>query len=196
MTGQPALRLVDMQGQGQGRNKGNGGGEGFDPFGGEDNGYKRTNFYTRATDGKGNSDTKYVKMSPTILGAIGELIATRQIPGYKTEADLIRDAVVHRLHDLNEMIESKALEGVLNRVVMLARVQARQTEMAELQLLIDQHRDAMETAYQQKDTELLGELLDDAEHDMEQLRSAYQNKLRPVISEYREKIKHLPPTNN
>lgn len=181
-TGRP-LRLVNGNGEMA---------QSHDPFAGDNaGGYSKDKFYTRSTDAKGNSETKYMKVSPVILGAVGELVASRKIAAYRTEADFFRDAAVHRLMDINEKIKDGRLLDTVNRTVMLSRVADRQTELTELSMLIDQHRESMQMCYEQKDKPLLRELLEDAEADIEQLRPTYQARLRNLIVEFREKYKSL-----
>lgn len=158
----------------------------FDPFALDDRGYSRDNFYTKSTDGKGNSETKYMKLPPSFIARIGELVASRKVPAYRTDADFIRDAILHRLHDVSQMVKNGELESFVNRQVMLSRVASRREEMSEFNALVTTHEEAMTECVQTGDRPLLGELLNDAEHDLLNVRPAYQRRLRILVKRFRD----------
>lgn len=162
-----------------------------DPFKGENSGYSRDNFYVGAVDGSGGSETKYLKMAGSVLGQIGELVSSKLVPAYRTEADFIRDAVIHRLHDVNEMVSDSRIESVVNRMVMLDRIRARQVELAEFNSIVTNHEEAMQACVANEDTELLGDLISDAESDWEALRPSYQKRLDIVLEKYRVELAKL-----
>lgn len=169
----------------------NGDSNSFDPFAGENRGYSRENFYTAARDGAGNSETKYLKISGAILGQIGALVSGRAIPSYKTEADFIRDAIVHRLHDVGEMIDNGQILATVNRGVKLDRIQQRQVELQEFAAVIANHEEVMAQCVQSADEMLLEGLISDAESDIEDLRPNYQVRLTVIIDKYKEELARL-----
>jgi hypothetical protein len=67
--------------------------------------YSRDSYYIGATDSRGHGTKSYVNVPPQVKGEISALLASRSFPAYRTEADLYRDAIVHRLHDLSEMMK-------------------------------------------------------------------------------------------
>lgn len=71
-----------------------------DPWSLSSTNYSQENFYVRATDGNGHDATLQTKVSPALLGEIQRLVQSREIPQYRTYADLVRDALVHRLRYL------------------------------------------------------------------------------------------------
>lgn len=178
----PQLRLVDSGA--------NGGMSGHDPFQldpGE--GYSETKFYTKSTDGKGNSETKYMKLSPTILAIVGQMIARHKFPAYKTEADFIRDAVYHRLHRLAELEANGEFADMVNRSIHAAAVHAHQQDMAECSNLIQSHSDAMRYCADNKDWIGMAKALEMARDQLDDLPPAYQAKLQRVIDEHQAEIK-------
>lgn len=82
-------------------------------------GYARNKYYMKATDGHGHSDNVQVKLTPQINGMIGALIASGTTQ-YRTPQDLIRCAVVHRLHDMHQMGRADAIAGQLPEIIMQA----------------------------------------------------------------------------
>lgn len=73
-----------------------------DPWTLSSNSYDPATFYTRATDGNGHDSVIQTKVSPALLGEIQRLIQSKAIPQYRTNADLVRDALIHRLRYLSD----------------------------------------------------------------------------------------------
>lgn len=163
----------------------------FDPFKGESKGYRKDNFYTGAKDGAGNSETKYLKIGGSVLGQIGALVSGKQIPAYKTEADFIRDAIIHRLHEVGVMIEDGKILATVNRVVKLDRIQQRQVELQEFAAVVNNHEEVMAQCVQSEDVMLLEDLIADAESDIEELRPNYQARLMVTIDKYRNELEKM-----
>lgn len=163
----------------------------FDPFATEKKGYSPDKFYTKSTDGKGVSETKYIKVPPSLIGEIGELVAARVIPDYKTDGDFIRDAIVHRLHEIAEMRQDGRLAAVVNRQVMLNENMRVMQDMEECQMIVTTHRDSFEKAVQVGDALMLAVALDNAEGNLDVLRPAYQAELRGSITEYKRQLRML-----
>lgn len=88
--------------------------------------YSQNKFYTKATDGRGHSENVQVKLSPNIIGALSSIVQSKGIPEYRTIQDIIRDAVVHRLHYLYS-------SGVVHGVNSLVRWEIAIQEMLEYQ---------------------------------------------------------------
>lgn len=68
----------------------------------QSHGYKISNFYTRSTDSRGHKESIHLKVPPEIASTMSQIVQKGSIPQYRTVQDLIRDAIVHRLHYLNE----------------------------------------------------------------------------------------------
>lgn len=60
--------------------------------------YSRDKFYVRATNGYDHSNKMRVHLPPDAVAAAEEVVA--QIPAYRGVADLLRDALYHRVHYL------------------------------------------------------------------------------------------------
>lgn len=166
-------------------------GDTFDPFATDKKGYDKDKFYTKSTDGKGVSETKYVKLPPSIIGEVGELIAARVIPDYKTDGDFIRDALVHRLHEIADMRQDGRLMGVVNRQVMLNENMRVMQDMEECQMIITTHRDSFQKAQQLGDVIMLEVAIDNAEGNLEVLRPAYQVELRRDIGDAKRELNRM-----
>lgn len=164
----------------------------FDPFqgSGKEKGYNRTDFYT-SSGGRENGESKNVRLPTWAIGPLGELIASRKVPDYRTEADFWRDAAIHRLHDVSEMLDDDGLKMLVNRQVILTRIASRQAELAELNKIVGDFEIAMRDCVQSGDTGLLAVLLDDANYDLNQLRPVYREKLGKLVDTYNEELRKM-----
>lgn len=90
-------------------------------------GYARNRYYMKATDGHGHSDNMQVKVTQQIGGMVGALVASGTT-AYRTPQDFIRDAIVHRLHDIHEMGKAGAIAGQLPEVIALAAMEQAKVE--------------------------------------------------------------------
>lgn len=61
-------------------------------------GYDVKKVYSRASDGRGHSEVISIKISPALDAVIREVI--ERVPEYNTKSDVVRDALVHRLHEI------------------------------------------------------------------------------------------------
>ena len=105
---------------------------------GTDDGYSPTQRLTRATDGRGNSSDMRVKVSPDVAGELAALVQSGRVPEYRTMADVVRDAIYHRLHFINSNGEFAA--DTVHRVNMTlhaARTESLANEVREREELTD-----------------------------------------------------------
>jgi hypothetical protein len=156
----------------------------YDPFSTDDKGYDKNSFYTNGGN-RGDNEVKSIRLPMSTIAKIGEMIASRDVPAYKTEADFYRDAIVHRLHDVAEMRKNGDLLQFVNIQTMASRVAMRRDDMASLNQLVMSYEEAMGEALRMEDKPLLETLLGEAENDIEELRPTYQFKLRDIIKRYR-----------
>lgn len=96
--------------------------------------YSRENFYVSATDSKGHGLKARVSVPPEVKGRIAAMIASRVFPMYRTEEDVHRDALVHRLHELGEMTKdtSPVWSGELELISRQMQIEAELETIARL----------------------------------------------------------------
>ena len=104
--------------------------------------------YTQASDRKGHYTRIRVKFPTEIGGQLARVVASKAFEEYETPQAIIRDAVVHHLHKLNQTLESEEIERAITLTVLhdeiLARKQRRDifgemmesidTECADMQM--------------------------------------------------------------
>lgn len=79
-----------------------------DPWVLSQNGYDPDRIYTKATDGNGQSTVLHVKVSPALYYELQALVQSRAIPELRTYADVVRDALIHRMHHYRNMLPAGA----------------------------------------------------------------------------------------
>lgn len=155
-------------------------------FATQDSGYNEDDFYTRSTDGHGHQRHVRVNFPPSVVGQIAEIIQSGRIGAYKTSQDFIRDAVVHRLHYLNEeLLNDPRLKRALTAEVRKSRMQAITAEQNELAGLVEACREAIMTAVRSEDWVAFQEAIDQAEQQGEEVREPYRSQIHGIVNEYR-----------
>lgn len=149
--------------------------------------YDPATFYVRAGDGNGHASLIHVKVSPALLGQMQHLVQSRAIPQYRTYADLVRDAVIHRLRYLSDLypdtMDLHALE-----------IEQKQAELDRLKI----ERDAWKKLIGDIDAQLT-ELIQNNEFDeaewlieqnewSESMTPSYLKKLTDVLAKHRKVI--------
>lgn len=116
--------------------------------------YSRDRFYTQSTDKHGHKSTIRAEVPPGLMAEVGEIVASKVIPEYKTTRDFVRDAVFHRAHDIAEMIKSGELRRELSTAMAIENLSAyRRREEDEITLAqmfddrLNENRSAFERAY-------------------------------------------------
>jgi hypothetical protein len=112
-----------------------------------DDDYSVRNFYTRATDNKGHGATIRVPILPDLHAELGGLIALRRYPDYKTIGDFVRDAIMHRLRQLDELGELPPALMRKARLLMSKEEAIRFQESIDDQRgTVDEHKKAIDKA--------------------------------------------------
>ena len=78
-----------------------------------DDGYDARHYYTQSSDSKGHHAKIQVKLPTNIAGEIARLVQSGVIPEYDTAQALVRDAVIHRLHEVNAWIKDEDLSRTI-----------------------------------------------------------------------------------
>ena len=105
-------------------------------------GYNPNAYYTQASDKKGHSAKMGVKIPVTIAGEVGVVVSSDKIPEYRTVQDFIRDAIIHRLHDIQQILDDPDLERKLTMYTI--HDEAMRSKQAR-----DQYADMMESLQDQ-----------------------------------------------
>jgi hypothetical protein len=115
--------------------------QGYDP-----NSYSTSNFYLRSKDRQGHSHP--VRVPDDLVAPLTEVVQDIRYP-YRTWQDLVRDALVHRMHQLrhheilSDGIVSPATEAALAEIKLEDQIAATQALRAKKELLIEAVREGV-----------------------------------------------------
>jgi hypothetical protein len=121
---------------------------GWDPVGGKGT-YDPNQFYTSASDRQGHGKEIRTQVPTEVRAEISKIIESNIIPDYQTASDLVRDAIVHRLHTLQSKIRSGELQRVLNLTVLYhdnKRISDQREQFREMLQIIETNCTHYQTA--------------------------------------------------
>lgn len=153
--------------------------------------YSKKKFYIGGSDGP--KEGKRLRMNkdrnassirvPTYVWALANKWVEDGRTPYRAVYDMIRDAVVHRLHELEEIVQDNPAEWEGFRI---------QSEMATRISIAERHKDTIKdikeslaTAWSDGDTSLFYATLDDAERLVKEMPHPYNKMLQSVVEEQR-----------
>lgn len=76
-------------------------------------GYNAASFYTSSQNADGHSSQLSARCPPELLRAVDVMVSSGYFPPLKTTSDLVRDAIHHRLQQLNTMLGDGEVDEVL-----------------------------------------------------------------------------------
>lgn len=122
-----------------------------DPWDTVQHGYDPERFYTRSTNSHDHSVQRSIRLSPALDAVLHHAI--ERIPAYRTTHDVVRDALVHRLHQLDEFADD-------HPAFVPLLLEQRQAEIDEMRSLRQQWTAMIESL-----DRFLGEMIDNGEYD-------------------------------
>lgn len=146
--------------------------------------YDRKNFYIRSTDANGNRDSVRIETGkfPPFLSALSTKWINDERTPYRSMADLVRDAVAHRLHQLEEMSNSGSFPWTpfetANRLALAA------AEARDMREQTESFQNGITEAIASGDFYWLQDLLDLAKKAVQQMREPYKSQVEKIIKPY------------
>lgn len=110
-----------------------------------DGAYSPDKFYTASRNKKGFTSTVRQSVPPEVLAHIGELVASRTVPEYRTSADFFRDAIVHRLHYVTGLMEAGT--PLSAESLRLQRMLIVEAKLDRLNALVEENKRIAERAH-------------------------------------------------
>lgn len=165
---------------------------GMDLWATEDAAYSIDGYYTRSKDQQGHSTVYHVRMPDFVAGRIAAIIESKTVPDYKTAADFIRDAIVHRLHYLSEQVItgklSDELQRAINRVALENHTLAYLEEIKAYNELSITIRDTCREALSIGDYDQLYNYIQTQRDLAEGLREPFKGRVVAVLDEYIDRL--------
>lgn len=104
--------------------------------------YSPTSFYVNGTDKRGHREQIRCHFPQDVFGELSAICASKDLP-YKTLGDLVRDAVVHRLHQLEEIVSDPVAIRSLQLYSMAEKLRSRKERVAAERELVSSMREAI-----------------------------------------------------
>lgn len=150
-------------------------------------GYRDNEFYTRSTDDRGHSQlSPRIRLRPEIAQELSALVARRTIPAYRTTADVIRDAVVHRLHTIGSIEADPAMREHLHDTVQrIAMEEVTAAYEAEIDLSADLYQRVqatLEKAMRIQDFVALRTFIEQIRTRADDMRDPFRSQLLELLN--------------
>ena len=146
-------------------------------------------FYTRSTDQKGHGELIHIKLPSYMHGMLAELVEDHNLPSYRTQADVVRDALHHRFHYLNEHLPNTEATRRLEPLAVLHRIQTAtfryHEELTAITQLIQDAQKAFQDGLAAGDYNQLRQLLTTVEQEATSLREPFRSQLLEWIQQKR-----------
>jgi len=150
-------------------------------------GYNIDDVYSHSTDDKGHYERVRVKLSPALEAMLAEIVT--HDPRYRTIEDVIRDALVHRVHYLRTL--APAIPPMVTHEMMTSRLNKEQLNIEMWENVIRALKTTCEAYLQAGALEELGNLLTQYDQDFHewQLPILLEREARNTLDEYHDKLK-------
>lgn len=156
-----------------------------DPWTTAQTGYSKEKIYTRSTDTYGNGETLHIKVSPAVFAAIQE--AREKVPQLRTAHDVVRDAIVHRLHEYNDWLDTGVNMQPIDIEVRRAEVDALMANMTYWEDTIKQIDATLNKLMSAGDYATASYLIEQ-NSEVESMTPPFLAKLGDIIDKYRRML--------
>lgn len=148
--------------------------------------YSPDTIYTRSTDGHGHYEQlRNVKVSPAVYAVLSEMLARGDLPDYRTVADFVRDALLHRLHYISQNIGS--LAQVVNEEIVAAEMATRIARNRHRADTVRVYSEQLATLEQDGDYEAISEAVDSMSYIVDEWSDTRHGRdLAQVLNRYVE----------
>jgi hypothetical protein len=153
--------------------------------------YREDRIYTRSVDQRGFGTSVRAKVPPDIAAEMSKIVAKEWVPEYRTTADFVRDAIVHRLHYWSERITDKQLQRVVSSERRAAMLEHATREVQNMQAMVLAFEDSFRVALQAGDNEILEDLMTHITESILVAREPYAGKLRAIQHNYEDAISRV-----
>lgn len=154
-------------------------------------GYRIDDFYIGSTDGRGHNQNVQVPVPTNVMGHMASMIQMRTFPAYRSMQDFIRDAIVHRLHQLAAMTDRETattLNEVVSMEVMASHVEKHARDMDTMRSMVSRADQNLSLAAKEEDWITLRKMLDVYEGGIEDLNEPWRGRLEEILETYRRRL--------
>lgn len=148
--------------------------------------YSRDEFYTRSVDKRGHKDTLHTPVLPSMMGMLGDLVASKHFPQYRTVHDVVRNALYHQLRYDAERIQDGAMSRQLDLELIANRKERRIEQVAQMERNLEAARSLFEKCEQLGYWDGLAEAVEETDREIEGLPEPFRGKTRGLVTRYKE----------
>lgn len=148
--------------------------------------HSRYRFYTSSSNKDEKSHSVRFNLPAFVVNEVRHLIETRQIPQYRTTADFFRDAAMHRLHDVKDMVRSETLPATLDLFRVLEEQNRRLDEMKLLQEIVTNNQHMIEMAVLMGDRATINEIVEGSDQMFRKVREPWRSRAIEQVKKYAE----------
>jgi hypothetical protein len=151
-------------------------------FGSHDNSYDRNAFITKVGDDKG--EPIRFRLGAGMIAEVQRLIQQQRIPEYKTYSDFYRDAVYHRMHDIEQMsgLADVRRARALSTQSLIDKAEKRMAAMEEEIAVVKTARDTLQKALGYRDWLQFDDHLRDCKEAVDGMVGKYKDEMMALIA--------------
>jgi hypothetical protein len=150
-----------------------------------DSGYSPHAFYITSTD-EGGRCTIRVNVPSHIAAEMAALIQSGKLPDYRTKEDIVRDALVHRLEFIQQLIGDARLERALVAERRQADIDRRQRGMDRADRYVSSLEAQLRAAHANGDMATVREIIE--EHDPAHLDEPYRRRALTALDLFKHEL--------
>lgn len=186
------LSAVGNEGNAPKRQPGRPAADEFDPWD-TDKGheYRVDQFYTRSTNKFDHSKELRANVPTNIHAQVMEIVQNPKFPSIRTNADFIRDAIVHRLRTIHGWVNDPELLKILTIEERRSIEEQDEAEVDDIEHLLGSYEQSLARFTRLSDTTRLRKKVADLEDWAFYLDSPYQAMAERLANEYRKQLKVL-----
>jgi hypothetical protein len=146
--------------------------------------YDPDEFYVSSTDRQGHHATQYISLKPETSGEIASMVASKDFPEYKTAGHFIRDAIVHRLHYLEDLRPNADRARYIRLLMHAANQEREDTVQREQVQLCEKWETTMQNLSLANDWPGLRRAVKACRAAAEDLQEPYDRRLYALVTRY------------
>lgn len=155
-----------------------------------DSGYDEDRFYTASTSSDEKSEKVYLRIDSGVWARMLGIVNKSDVTNYRTPHDLMRDAVIHRMHYLSKRgkVQDPDLDRWLKLQVRQGEVVRRRQMMKACKEALAEFQEAFGEAETARDWNEAGALIEQAEEAVEELDEPYAGDLMRMLDDFKRKV--------
>ena len=150
--------------------------------------YSPARFYTRSTNQFDHSQTVQTGFPREVMALVSKIVHAGVVPEYRSNQDFIRDAVVHRLHQVAAFLDDPAMDYTLTIERVQCILDQRAADIAALDRMAESIEDLAGRALTDQNWANLREVIRQAETLADQIAGPWGARMDRQVAQWRDQI--------